>query len=127
MKMIKALNLDKIGMTASTACAIHCALLPFVLTLLPLWGLDFLADPATEISMILLSLILGAWSLGKSYRKVHHRIFPVIILVLGFACIVIGHFSGISILEPVLIPAGGFAIAFAHFLNLKLARSCTHS
>jgi hypothetical protein len=126
MKMIKALNLDKIGITASTACAIHCALLPFVLTLLPLWGLDFLASPVTEISMILLSLILGAWSLGKSYRKVHHRVLPIIILILGFACIVTGHFSGISILEPILIPAGGFAIASAHFLNLKLAKTCSH-
>lgn len=124
--MIKALNLDKIGMTASTACAIHCALLPFVLTLLPLWGLDFLADPATEISMILLSLILGAWSLGKSYRKVHHRVLPILILVFGFAFILIGHFSGIAILEPILIPAGGFAIASAHFLNLKLTKTCTH-
>jgi len=126
MKMIKALNLDKIGITASTACAIHCALLPFVLTLLPLWGLDFLASPVTEISMILLSLVLGAWSLGKSYRKVHHRVLPIIILILGFACIVTGHFSGISILEPILIPAGGFAIASAHFLNLKLAKTCSH-
>jgi len=126
MKTIKALNLDKIGITASTACAIHCALLPFVLTLLPFWGLEFLAHPAIEISMILLSLMIGAWSLGKSYRKVHQRILPIIILVLGFALIFIGHFSGIEILEPIFIPVGGLAIAGAHFWNIRLSKSCSH-
>ena len=30
---------DRVGATASFLCAIHCALLPFVLTLLPLLGL----------------------------------------------------------------------------------------
>ncbi|TCO19843.1 MerC mercury resistance protein [Pedobacter psychrotolerans] len=126
MKTIKALNLDKIGITASTACAIHCALLPFVLTLLPFLGLEFLAHPAIEISMILLSLIIGAWSLSKSYRKIHHQILPIIILILGFALIFIGHFSGIEILEPIFIPAGGLAIACAHFWNIRLSKSCTH-
>jgi len=120
------INLDKIGITASTACAIHCAILPFLLTLLPLWGLEFLATPVLEIFMILLSLILGIWSLSKSYRIVHHNSGPIILLALGFGCILFGHFSGIEILEPILIPLGGFTIAGAHFFNLKLTKSCNH-
>ncbi|RDC55781.1 MerC domain-containing protein [Pedobacter chinensis] len=126
MKNLKMINLDKIGITASTACAIHCAILPFLLTLLPLWGLEFLATPALEIFMILLSLLLGVWSLNKSYRIVHHNPGPIIILALGFGFILFGHFSGIEILEPILIPLGGFTIAGAHFLNLKLTKSCKH-
>ncbi|MCX2430295.1 MerC domain-containing protein [Pedobacter sp. GR22-10] len=126
MKMIKAINLDKLGITASTACAIHCALLPFILTLLPLWGLEFLAHPIIEISMILFSMVLGIWSLSKSYRNTHRRKLPIIILIMGFIFIFTGHFAGIDVLEPILIPAGGFAIAFAHFLNIRLSKSCTH-
>lgn len=126
MKMIKTLNLDKIGITASTACAIHCALLPFVLTLLPLWGLEFLGDPFVEISMISGSMVLGVWSLGRSYRKHHQKIMPIMILMLGFTFIFIGHFAGTDVLEPLLIPAGGFIIAFAHFLNIRLSKNCTH-
>ncbi|WP_316803179.1 MerC domain-containing protein [Pedobacter nototheniae] len=119
-------NLDKLGITASTACAIHCALLPFLLTLLPLWGLEFLADPTIEISMIAISLGLGVWSLSKSYRHHHHKILPVIILISGFFCIGFGHFSGVEFLEPILIPIGGFAIAAAHFINLKYTKTCQH-
>lgn len=119
-------NLDKLGITASTACAIHCALLPFLLTLLPLWGLEFLGNPAVEISMIVISLCLGIWSLSKSYRNLHHKILPVIILTSGFSLIAFGHFSGIEFLEPVLIPIGGFTIAAAHFLNLKYTKTCQH-
>ncbi|MCZ4243967.1 MerC domain-containing protein [Pedobacter punctiformis] len=119
-------TLDKLGITASTACAVHCALLPFLLTLLPLWGLDFLANPAVEITMIGISLCLGIWSLSRSYRNHHHKILPVILLTAGFIFIGFGHFSGIRFLEPVLIPLGGFTIALAHFINLKFTRSCPH-
>lgn len=127
MKILKSINLDKIGITASTACAVHCAVLPFLLTLLPLWGLEFLATPVLEISMILLSLILGIWSLGKSYRQIHRNPYPVITLTCGFMFILIGHLSDLEAIEPILIPIGGFTIAGAHFLNLKLNKGCKHN
>jgi hypothetical protein len=43
-------KLDRIGMTASTACAIHCAAVPLLITSLPLIGLGFLANPWVEWS-----------------------------------------------------------------------------
>ncbi|RYF16012.1 MAG: MerC domain-containing protein [Flavobacteriales bacterium] len=124
--LLKSSTLDKVGMTASITCAIHCAALPFFLTLLPLWGLEFLATPFLEMSMILLSLILGVWSLSKSYRQIHRNPYPIITLACGFMFILIGHLSEIDLIEPILIPVGGFTIAGAHFLNLKLSRSCKH-
>jgi hypothetical protein len=95
------INLDRIGITASTLCAIHCAALPFVITVLPMWGVGFLANEAVEITMIAVSLIIGIWSLSAAYRKQHHRIIPVLILISGFACIAVGHFLGIELLEPI--------------------------
>jgi hypothetical protein len=118
------INLDRIGITASTLCAIHCAALPFVITVLPMWGVGFLANEAVEITMIAVSLIIGIWSLSAAYRKQHHRIIPVLILISGFACIAVGHFSGIELLEPILIPLGGFTIAIAHYINLRMLKSC---
>ncbi|MFC3559197.1 MerC domain-containing protein [Pedobacter jamesrossensis] len=123
MKTFK-LNLDKLGITASTFCAIHCAIVPLLLTFLPLWGLGFLADERVEIFMIVISLLLGIWSMSSSYRKLHRKVTPSIILITGFLLIALGHFSGIKHLEPILIPFGGLAIAAAHFVNLKLARNC---
>ena len=118
------INLDRIGITASTLCAIHCAALPFLITVLPMWGIGFLANEAVEVTMIAVSLILGIWSLSGAYRKQHHRIAPLVVLVLGFACIAFGHLSGTELLEPIMIPLGGFTIAIAHFINLRMLKSC---
>lgn len=123
MKILRfQVNLDKLGITASTLCAIHCAALPFFITMLPMWGLGFLANPIFEVLMIGVSLILGVWSLSSAYRKQHHQISPILVLILGFILIAFGHFAGIDALEPIFIPLGGFTIAAAHLINLRLLR-----
>lgn len=119
-------HLDRLGMTASTLCAIHCALVPIFLTALPLLGLEFLSNEWVEISMIIVSVFLGTLSLSLSYRKQHHKVLPFFVLFIGFALIATGHFSGIGSLEPILIPLGGFTVAAAHLVNWKLNRSCSH-
>jgi hypothetical protein len=123
MKLLK-LNLDHLGMTASTLCAVHCALVPLMITVLPLFGLGFLANNAVEITMIIISLLLGIWSLGVSYRNQHKKLLPVLILIMGFLLIGAGHFIGVESLEPILIPIGGFTIAGAHLVNMRYIRSC---
>lgn len=122
--LLKSGHLDQLGITASLACAIHCAALPFLITLLPLWGLSFLAHPWVEFSMIGLSLLVGTWSLAHSYPK-HKRIIPILVLIIGFMLIGTGHY-GFHFLEALLVPLGGFSIALAHFLNWKYTRTCSH-
>ncbi|KLT66586.1 MerC domain-containing protein [Pedobacter sp. BMA] len=122
--LIKNMNLDKLGITASTLCAVHCAALPFVMTVLPLWGLDFLANDAVEITMIALSLVLGIWSLARGYRSQHHSIRPLFILICGFILIASGHFLPVAHFEAILIPLGGITIAAAHFTNLRMLKNC---
>lgn len=39
---------DRVGATASLLCAVHCAVLPFVLAVLPALSLSFLADHRFE-------------------------------------------------------------------------------
>lgn len=122
--LLKSGRLDQFGITASIACAIHCAALPFLITLLPLWGLSFLAHSWVEFSMIGLSLLIGTWSLARSYPK-HKSIIPILVLILGFMLIGTGHY-GLHLLEAILIPLGGFTIALAHLINWKYARKCRH-
>lgn len=125
MKILRYhINLDRVGITASTLCAIHCAAIPFLITILPIWGLDFLANEWMEIFIIVISLILGIWSLTTSFKKTHYNILPISLFVTGFALIVMGHFLNIDFLEPILIPFGGFTIALAHLINLRLLKSC---
>ena len=119
-------NLDRIGVTASTLCAIHCALVPIFITALPLLGLEFMANEWVEISMIAISAVLGTLSLSLSYRKQHRKLLPFLVLITGFILIAIGHFSGLEALEPIFIPIGGLIVAAAHLVNWKLNRNCTH-
>ena len=112
-------------MLASVSCAIHCAALPFLLTALPLLGLEFLANAWVEITMIIISLFLGCYSLLRSYPK-HKNVGPLILLVIGFTFIFSGHFLFHEV-EFVLIPLGGFIIAASHFVNWKLMKKCSHN
>ncbi|MFD0792167.1 MerC domain-containing protein [Mucilaginibacter litoreus] len=120
----KALNLDNIGMTASTLCAIHCAAVPVFFTSLPLLGLGFLANPWVEWIMIIFALVIGIWSIGNSYFKEHHKILPLAILIAGFITIIAGHLFTKGWFEAVIVPLGGILIASAHFFNYKYAGAC---
>lgn len=122
--LLKSGRLDQLGMTASIACAIHCAALPLVVTVLPLVGLEFLANIWVEITMICLSLMIGAWSLISTYSK-HGNLAPLFVLLTGFVLIATGHFV-FERIEPILVPLGGFTIAAAHYINWKLNRVCGH-
>jgi len=123
----RTLNLDNIGMTASTLCAIHCAAVPVLFTSLPLIGMGFLADPLVEWVMITLALALGISSIGASYFKYHHRLLPILMLIAGFVIIITGHLFITGWVEAVIVPIGGLTIAAAHFINYKYAGICRAS
>jgi len=119
MKVTLLGKMDRVGMTASALCAIHCALMPFVITLLPLVGLEFLSNPWVEVAVIALSVLVGMASLIPSYLKYHCKMLPLLMLTIGFILIFGAHLLGFHEMEPVLVPLGGFTIAGAHFLNWK--------
>ena len=62
-------NWDAFGIAASLACAIHCALLPLVLTSLPLFGVNIIDNISFEILMIVLAFSVGAYSLYHGWKK----------------------------------------------------------
>jgi len=117
-------RLDNIGMTASTLCAIHCAIVPLVITGLPLIGLGFLANPWFEWGMIILAFIIGVSSISLSYVRTHRKLLPLTLLVLGFAIIITGHIFITGWIEAIIVPLGGLTIAGAHFVNYKYAGMC---
>jgi MerC mercury resistance protein len=77
------INWDALGISASIACAIHCALLPLVFTSLPLFGVDIIENIAFEYGMIILALVVGIYSLYHGYKKHHHNILPIALFVAG--------------------------------------------
>ena len=117
-------RLDGAGMTASILCAIHCAIVPLLITVLPLAGLGFLANPLVEWSMIIFALFIGFYAIGSSYLNVHHKILPVLVIISGFLVIIVGHAFVKGWREAIVVPMGGLLIATAHFINYRYAGSC---
>ncbi len=120
------IDLDRAGATASLACAVHCALMPLVVALLPLVGLGFLADERTEWALLALSAVLASSSLGLGYRQ-HRRRQALLVLSLGLTALVTGrileerHFEMVGVVGVVL---GGCTVAAAHFINRRLCQTC---
>ena len=119
-------QLDRFGMTASTLCAVHCALLPSLITFLPLVGLGFLQHEWVEVLMICISVALGVLSLSSSYFKTHRSAVPLYILAFGFILIFAGHSYESHVLERLLSPLGGMFIVLAHYTNWSKNGACKH-
>ncbi len=111
-------------MTASVLCAIHCAIVPILITSLPLLGLGFLANPLLEWGMITLALFIGFYAIGLSYFRTHHKPLPIILLTTGFLVILAGHLLITGWHEAIIVPVGGLLIAAAHFFNFKYTGMC---
>lgn len=125
-------KLDKIGMSASILCAIHCSLMPFLLLIIPIFSLSLFVTEIFEWVFLILSFLLGISSLCFGYKKhKSYKVFPI--LCTGFCFLVIGrimhnhyvheHEFHFDIYNVVLI-MGGLLVAASHYLNSKLCKSC---
>jgi hypothetical protein len=119
-------RLDRVGATASLACAIHCALMPLVITLLPLVGLSFLADERIEWALVGSSAVLGISSLCLGRRE-HGSRRALAVLSVGLALLVLGRMMEqlhIGVWGVIIVVLGGVTVAGAHFLNRRLCQAC---
>ena len=110
-------NWDALGIVTSTACAIHCALLPLLVTSLPVFGINIVHNQFFEWLMIGIALVVGAYSLYHGYTRHHRSLLPIVIFFTGFIFLVLKQFfSGVEYLFL------SFAVALiitAHFLNYR--------
>jgi hypothetical protein len=84
----KKINADRIGVVASTLCAIHCAVTPLLLLLLPAFG-EVWAHPATHWGMALLVVPIAIAMMISGYRQ-HRRKWIVTVGSLGVSLVLIG-------------------------------------
>ena len=129
-------KLDRAGAMASFLCAIHCAVMPLVVTLLPLLGLSFLASEPVEWGLLAAAAVLGSWSLCLGFRQ-HRSRLVFMVLGVALALLVAGrifhqpHLGGHPLHEhhygvwgPVLMVLGGLTMMSAHLLNHWLCHTC---
>ena len=120
------INWDALGIGASLACAIHCALLPLFLSSLPLFGVNIIENTGFEIGMIVLALCIGTYSLYHGYRKHHHSLLPLSLFFSGFIFLILKQFFFVQYETWLLIPAV-ILIITAHILNFRFCRVHNHA
>jgi hypothetical protein len=118
--------LDRVGMIASCACAIHCALMPFIIAFLPLTGLSLLADLRTEWAFVGVSIAVGLASLVPSYVRRHRRAMPLAIFAGGLCLILLARlgFEAGPLVEISIVVIGALLLAASHLLNRRLCQAC---
>ena len=116
---------DRIGFAASFVCAVHCALLPLALALMPTLGLSAGGWVDIDQAVTVFATLLGVTTLTIGWRR--HRAFRAWMLLLpGLALVWVGAFSPLhdhGLLHAVLMTVGGLLIAGAHLLNLRLTHA----
>jgi hypothetical protein len=118
------INYDVLGIGASIACAIHCALLPLFLTSLPILGINIINNIFFEVMMILIALTIGLYSLLHGYKKHHHKIFPMVLFSVGMVILLLKQFFH-QYQVWFLLPAVVMIIS-AHYINYRQCKLTAH-
>lgn len=118
--------LDRIGLTLSIGCAVHCLAVGLFFLLLP--GLfeishhhsnfEFLNSVWVHAILAVLVIPIAIYSLGRGYQ-IHHQRLTLILGLPGLVLITAGLIVHPDPTETALTFTGGLLLALAHFINLK--------
>jgi len=116
---------DRLGIASSTLCAVHCAIGPVLLVVLPAAAL-VVESPAVELAFLVATLGFGLFGIGWSGRRSHGRTEPVAYFACGAILFATGRLAAPaeSLPERLLVTAGALTIIRAHLLNLRAMRAC---
>ena len=121
--------LDRLGATGSLLCALHCALLPVLIALLPSLGIATWMSDSFEEGFVVFATLLGLFTLIQGYRR-HRAVRALGLLVPGLAALWLGigyeplHHD--AILHAVTMTFGGTLVGLAHLANLRLTHGHVH-
>ena len=121
--------LDRLGATGSLLCAIHCALLPALIALLPSLGIAAWLDDGFERGFVAFATLLGLSTLVWGYRR-HRAVRALWMLLPGLAALWLG--TGYEPLHHAVVPhaivmtLGGTLVGMAHLANLRLNHGHVH-
>lgn len=117
---------DRLGLMATGVCAVHCALTPLLVSILPMIGLGALLNPQIEWVLVGLALALGAGTIVPAYRHHHHRIAPLVLFGIGAVCLVGAHTVVLhgSVAEIPTAFLGAVGLTSAQIVNARLRHTC---
>ncbi len=121
--------LDRLGATGSLLCAIHCALLPVLIAVLPTLGIAVWLGDGFERGFVMFASLLGLFTLIQGYRR-HRAVRALGLLLPGLAALWFGisyeplHHAAVP--HAVIMTFGGTMVGLAHLANLRLNHGHVH-
>lgn len=115
---------DRIGISTSILCVVHCLATPVLVIFLPLAGSSLAHDWFHEI-IIAIVVPVALWALWNGYRIHRHNSmlwyagFGFLFIAMSVA---LGHDH--DLIEKAFMIAAGLLLGYAHFLNLRARRAC---
>ena len=117
---MKLINADIIGIGASIACAIHCAVLPLFLSALSIFGVNIIHNFWFETGMILLAFVIGTLSLRHGFTRHHRSFIPFLLFTGGMIFLFAKQYW--HNYELFLLPFALILIISAHISNFRFSR-----
>lgn len=114
---------DRIGISTSILCVLHCLLTPVLLVVAPLVGARLHAD-WIHPAIITIAVPVAVWALWAGYRH-HKRTSTLILGAIGLGFIAAAAFSSgdhHGRWEVIFMVAAGVFLATAHYRNLTACR-----
>jgi hypothetical protein len=121
--------LDRLGATGSLLCAIHCALLPAVIALLPTLGIAEWLGDGFERGFVAFATLLGLFTIVWGYRR-HRAVRALWLLLPGLGALWLGVGYGplheSTVAHAIAMTLGGTLVGLAHLANLRLNHGHVH-
>ncbi|HTB26847.1 MAG TPA: MerC domain-containing protein [Puia sp.] len=114
------INGDLVGIGASLACAVHCAILPVFLSGLSIFGVNIIHNFWFESGMILFAFAVGMSSLRHGFIRHHNRYIPFLLFISGMFFLLVKQFW--HEYEMILLPFALILIISAHIFNFRFIR-----
>ena len=120
--MLKAqMNSDKMAMSLSAACVIHCLFAPTLI----IFAYSFLSfsieSEIVHYIILMLALPISALALTLGYRN--HKVLSFLIIgIFGLSLMLLAVLFGEGLSEKLLTVIGSSIVAYAHYKNHKVCK-----
>lgn len=117
--------LDRIAISLSAICIVHCLAVPLVVAVLPIAVLGFGGESHFHAAILWLVVPVSVVGLIMGYRE-HHRARIVTAGMLGMAVVayasIYGHGQWLFSMEIIVSLVGSLMLAGAHWANFVVVR-----
>jgi hypothetical protein len=117
-------KVDMIGIGASVACAVHCAILPIFLSGLSIFGFNIIHNFWFESGMILFAFVVGVYALRHGFIRHHRNPIPFLLLTSGMIFLLAKQYW--QVYEVILLPFAVILMISAHIFNFRFTRIVLH-